>query len=101
MATQMDFETALENASEQELLSVAHCGCLYAADHPSMADQELQEWGSLMSAIAVEVERRKVEPLWRKAKRFAVRNSGTLKEIGKIAAGAAIGVSVGNSLTNY
>ena len=39
-----------------------------------------------------------IEPLWRKAKRFAVRNSGIFKEIGKVAAGVALGVLVGDSL---
>jgi hypothetical protein len=100
MATQRDVEMLLENASEQELNYLVYCGSQYAADHPGMPQHELQEWDCFMYMIAVEAERRKVEPLWRKAKRFAVRNSGTFKEIGKVAAGVALGIVVGDSLTD-
>lgn len=100
MATQAELEMILENASEDELTYFAYCGCQYAEAHPDMPVQEQQGWGWYMSMIAVEAERRKVEPLWRKAKRFAVRNSGAFKEIGKIAAGVVMGVIISDSLTD-
>jgi hypothetical protein len=99
MATQRDVEMVLENASEDELTVLAYGGCQYANEHPNMPQLERQQWGCYMGMIAVEAERRKIEPLWRKAKRFAVRNSGTFKEIGKIAAVVTLGVVVGRSLT--
>lgn len=100
MATQNELEVLLENASEQELAILAFHGCQYAETHPEMSKSDIQEWGGFMSLIAIEAERRKIEPLWRKAKRFTVRNSGTFKEIGKIAAGVALGIFVGDSLTS-
>ncbi len=100
MVTQRDIETLLENASEQELNYLAYSGCQYASEHPNMPQREQQEWGCFMSLVAVEAERRRIEPLWRKAKRLAVRNSGTFKEIGKIAAGIGLGILVGDSLTS-
>jgi hypothetical protein len=52
----------------------------------------------MLMMLAREHELRQVEPLWRKAKRFAVRNSSTLKGIGKIAACIGAGVLLGVSL---
>ncbi len=45
-----------------------------------------------------ELDLREVEPLWRKARRFAVRNSQTFKQVGKIAACIGAGVLLGVSL---
>jgi hypothetical protein len=48
--------------------------------------------------LVKELDIREVEPFWRKAKRFAIRNSGTIKEVGKIAACIGAGVLLGVSL---
>ncbi|HIJ71872.1 MAG TPA: hypothetical protein HPP87_10990 [Planctomycetes bacterium] len=48
--------------------------------------------------LVKELDMREVEPLWRKAKRFAIRNSSTIKEVGKIAACIGAGVLLGVSL---
>jgi len=54
--------------------------------------------GVMLMMLANEHELRQVEPLWRKAKRFAVRNSQTFKQVGKIAACIGAGVILGVSL---
>lgn len=100
MVTHRDVEKLLENASEQELNYLAYSGCEHAMQHPDMAQRERHEWACFMNSVAIEAERRKIEPLWRKAKRFAARNSGTFKEIGKVAAGVALGVLIGDSLSS-
>ncbi|MBN1509122.1 MAG: hypothetical protein JW955_19910 [Sedimentisphaerales bacterium] len=55
----------------------------------------------MLMMLGREHDLRQVEPLWRKARRFAIRNSETFKEIGKVAAcvgaGALLGVSLDNS----
>jgi hypothetical protein len=101
MVTQRDIAKLLENASEQELNHLAYSGCEYAMQHPDMAQQERHEWACFMNLVAIEAGQREIEPLWRKARRFAVRNSGTFKEIGKVAAGVALGILVGDSLTSW
>jgi len=98
MATQSEIEKVLECASEQELVNLVHAGCEYAANHPRLSEKEQYELVCTMNMVAIEAERRKVEPLWRKAKRLAIRNSDTIKQIGKIAAGVTIGVIVGDAL---
>ena len=52
----------------------------------------------MLMMLAREHELRQVEPLWRKAKRFAVRNSNAFKQVGKIAACIGVGVLLGASL---
>ena len=52
----------------------------------------------IFKLIENEQKIRQIEPLWRKAKRFAMRNSSTLKEIGKITACAGAGIILGQSL---
>lgn len=54
--------------------------------------------GVMLMMLAKEHELRQVEPLWRKAKRFAVRNSNAFKQVGKIAACIGVGVLLGASL---
>jgi len=54
----------------------------------------------MLMMLAREHELRQVEPLWRKAKRFAFRNSQTFKQVGKIAACIGAGVILGVSLDN-
>ena len=41
---------------------------------------------------------RQIEPLWRKAKRVAIRNAANIAKIGKIAACLGLGVLLGSSL---
>ncbi len=52
----------------------------------------------MLMMLGREHELRQVEPLWRKAQRFAIRNSETFKDIGKIAACVGAGVILGQSL---
>ena len=52
----------------------------------------------MLMMLAGEYQLRQIEPLWRKAQRFAIRNSETFKEIGKIAACVGVGVILGQSL---
>jgi len=52
----------------------------------------------MLMMLGREYELRQVEPLWRKAQRFAIRNSETLKEVGKIAACVGAGVILGQSM---
>ena len=59
---------------------------------------ETEMVGVMLMMLAREHELRQVEPLWRKAKRFAVRNSQTFKQVGKIAACIGAGVILGVSL---
>ena len=56
---------------------------------------ELEMVGAMLSMLMRELQLREVEPLRRKAKRFAVRNSQTFKEVGKVAACIGVGVGVG------
>ena len=51
----------------------------------------------MLMMLGREYELRQVEPLWRKAQRFAFRNSDTLKEIGTIAACVGAGALLGQS----
>lgn len=98
MATQNDIEQSLSIASEQELEYWAHQICNYAMSHPEMSDEEQLCGAYMLHLIAEEAERRQVEPLWRKAKRFAVRNSQAFKQVGKVAACIGAGVILGISL---
>jgi hypothetical protein len=62
--------------------------------------QETEMVGVMVMMLAEEYKLRQVEPLWRKAKRFAIRNSQTLKQVGKVAACIGAGVFLGVSLDN-
>jgi|GEM_PF-7121225 len=53
--------------------------------------------GIMLMMLAKEYELRQIEPLWRKAKRFVIRNSQTFKEVSKIAACIGAGVILGVS----
>ena len=59
---------------------------------------EVEVISVMLMMLAREYELRQIEPLWRKAKRFAVRNSQTFKQVGKIAACIGAGVILGISL---
>jgi len=54
--------------------------------------------GVMLMMLAEEHKLRQVEPLWRKAKRFAIRNSQMFKQVGTIAACIGAGVILGVSL---
>ena len=54
----------------------------------------------MLLMLAREYELRQIEPLWRKAQRFAIRNSETFKQVGKIAACIGAGALLGVSLDN-
>ena len=62
------------------------------------ADSEALE--VMLMMLGMEYQLRQVEPLWRKAKRFATRNSDTFKQVGKIAACIGVGAILGVSLDN-
>ncbi len=53
---------------------------------------------AMYDMLTREYDLRQIEPLWRKAKRFAMRNSSTIKQVGKIAACIGAGVLLGISL---
>ena len=101
MATLQEMQQAIEVASEQELVCILNRACTDLDNNPEdLPEPALQAITYFSCMVVEELERRKVEPLWRKAKRFAVRNSGTFKEIGKVAAGVALGVLICDDLTS-
>jgi hypothetical protein len=59
---------------------------------------EFQELCMMLAMLISERQLREIEPLWRKARRFAMRNSRTITELGKIAACIGAGVILGVSL---
>ena len=62
--------------------------------------QDSEIIGVMLAMLGREHELRQVEPLWRKAKRFAIRNSQTFKQVGKVAACIGAGVILGEFLDN-
>jgi hypothetical protein len=100
MATQNDVKYVLENATEAELNVMGNATYHGLQNDSSMNPDERQFCECFLFMIASELERRTVEPLWRKAKRFAVRNSATIKEVGKVAACLGVGAILGVSLDN-
>ena len=68
------------------------------SEHLSENTPEFEALAVMLSMLMYELHLRQIEPLWRKAKRFAIRNSGAIKEAGKIAACIAAGVLLGASL---
>jgi len=59
---------------------------------------EAETVGIMLIMLAREYQLRQIEPLWRKAQRFAIRNSETLKQIGTVATCIGAGVILGQSL---
>jgi hypothetical protein len=100
MATVKELENTLVNATEVELNILGDRIYNDLQNNPGMKKdkRESSEW--FLHMIVSELERRPIEPLWRKAKRFAVRNSSTIKEVGKIAACLGIGALIGIDLSN-
>ena len=80
------------------LLEQAGSGMIVALQNLAEDSQEAETVAIMLMLLGREHELRQVEPLWRKAERFAVRNSQTFKQIGKIAACIGAGVILGKSL---
>ncbi|OHB54422.1 MAG: hypothetical protein A2173_06730 [Planctomycetes bacterium RBG_13_44_8b] len=53
---------------------------------------------TMLLMLGKEYQLRQIEPLWRKARRFTIRNSDTFKQIGKIAACIGAGFILGASM---
>ena len=92
----------------ERLLSLAPTSVLEQAGNSMSAEIERLPEGSpesellavMLLMLGMEYQLRQVEPLWRKARRFAVRNSDTFKQVGKVAACIGAGVLLGVSLDN-
>jgi len=57
---------------------------------------DLEVLGAMFVLLGMEYQLRQVEPLWRKAQRFAIRNSGTIVKVAAcIGAGVILGASAG------
>jgi len=80
------------------ILKQAGDGMFIATQHFPIDSPEFEVLNTMLSMLAREYQLREIEPLWRKARRFAIRNSGTIKEVGKIAACIGAGVLLGVSL---
>ena len=91
MATQNGLQQIVSLVSDQELKVLALNGRNYAANHPDMTEEEQRVWHWVMATLAAEAQRRKIEPPWRKATRFARQNSDALQLVGVTAAVVAIG----------
>ena len=91
MATQNGLQQIVSLVSDQELEVLALNGRNYASNHPDMTEEEQCLWQWVMATLAAEAQRRKVEPPWRKARRFALHNSVTLQLVGTTAAVVTIG----------
>jgi hypothetical protein len=70
------------------------------SEHLSENAPEFEALAAMLAMLFYEIQLRQVEPLWRKAKRFAIRNSVAIKEAGKIAACIGVGVLLGINIDN-
>jgi len=68
------------------------------ADKFPEGSPDLEVLCDMLLILGTEYQLRQVEPLWRKAQRFAIRNSDTFKQVGKVAACIGAGVILGRSL---
>ena len=91
------YQRFLELAPTNVLEQVGQ-GLAVTLEHQTEGTQDFDMVNTMMLMLIRERSLREVEPLWRKAKRFAIRNSGTIKEVGKIAACIGAGVLLGVSL---
>ena len=92
-----EFRRFVELAPNEILLKATQVVCLHAEDLPDDSP-EFESATIICSCIGRELVFREIEPLWRKAKRFALRNSGVIKNVGKIAACIGVGALLGISL---
>lgn len=84
-----------------EVLEQVGSGIIIALENIPEDSPEAETFGIMLMMLGREHELRQIEPLWRKAKRFAIRNSESFKQVGKVAAcigaGAILGISLDNS----
>lgn len=80
------------------LLAQASNGLNIALQNIPEGSPEAETICMMLIMIQMEYYKRQTEPLWRKAQRFTIRNSETLKEIGAIAACVGAGIILGQSL---
>lgn len=92
-----EYKRFLELASTNILKQVGDDMVIVAQHFPDDSP-EFEVLNTMLSMLAREYQLREIEPLWRKARRFAIRNSGAIKEVGKIAACIGVGVLLGVSL---
>ena len=88
------YQMFLELAPTYVLQETA-AGIAKKAENLSEDTPEFQALAAMFSMLLYEYRLRQVEPLWRKAKRFAIRNSDIIKEVGKVAACIGVGVLLG------
>ena len=98
MATAKEIAHLLENASETELNVLGDSIYIDLRNNPHLTTEEQEFSKYFLFMISSELERRPIEPLWRKTKRFAVRNSAAIKGVGKVAACLGVGALLGVSL---
>lgn len=84
-----------------DLLEQAGMGMIIALENTPEDSPAAEVFAIMLTMLSREYDLRQIEPLWRKAQRFAIRNSETFKQVGKIAAcigaGAILSVSLDNS----
>ena len=87
----------IELASTQELTQTAQIlsDAFNETDDGSIESETIV---FMCNMLMQEYDLRQIEPLWRKAKRFAKRNSSTIKQVGKVAACIGGGILLGASL---
>jgi hypothetical protein len=93
------YRNFLEIAPSQVLQSIA-VRMAQEAENLSEDTPEFQGLAAMFSMLLYECRLREIEPLWRKARRFAMRNSDAIKEVGKIAACIGAGVLLGIEIDN-
>ena len=84
-----------------DLLVQAGKGLVVVLQNVPEDSPEAEAVGVMLMLLVREYELRQIEPLWRKAQRFAIRNSDALKQIGTIAACIGAGAILGVSLDDY
>lgn len=94
--TREEYEKFLSLAPTS-LLEQVGANLIAEAEKLPEGSAELEVLGAMFVMLGMEYQIRQVEPLWRKAKRFGIRNSGTIV---KVAAGIGAGVFLGVSLDN-
>lgn len=97
--TKEEYERFLSLAPTSVLEQVGN-NLIAEADKLPEGSPDLEVVGAMFVLIGMEYQLRQVEPLWRKARRFAVRNSDTFKQVGRVAACIGAGVLLGVSLDN-
>ena len=94
--TREEYERFLRLAPTS-LLEQAGANLIAEANKLPEGSPDLEVLGAMFVLLDMEYQLRQVEPLWRKAQRFAIRNSATFKQVGKVAACIGAGVILGAS----